>query len=392
MEFILRDYQKKSSDLAIKFINSQKKGNGEFLKTKKNGILILPTGSGKSLIIADIISRLDGNILIFQPSKEILEQNYKKLQTYGILECSVYSASLKQKKISRVTFATIGSVINKIDEFKHFSYVIIDECHKVNANEGMYQKFLKAVNCIAIGLTATPYRLKTYMAGSMLQFLTRTRPSIFKEVIYAVQISDLTERGYLANLEYFEINAVDIKKLKINSTGSNYTDDSLKKHYQEINFSTKLEEITTRLLVKGKKKSILVFTKFIDEAEFLVNNLKVGTSAIVTGQTKLKERERILKDFKDGKINVVANVGVLTIGFDFPELECVVLARPTRSLALYYQIIGRAIRPHKNKKTGWIVDLSGTYKLFGKVENLKLSQKNGWHIYNEKGVLTNKLF
>ena len=79
-------------------------------------------------------------------------------------------------------------------------------------------------------------------------------------------------------------------------------------------------------------------------------------------------------EFKAGKIKVVTNVGVLTTGFDYPELDTVVMARPTMSLALYYQIVGRAIRPHPDKESAWIVDLCGNYKRFGRVEDLHLQQ------------------
>ena len=102
MSYVLRDYQQKASDAAVSFFNNKAK--------KTNAIMVLPTGSGKSLIIADIAARLDGHTLVFQPSKEILEQNFKKLCSYGILDCSIYSASFNSKEISRITFATIGSV------------------------------------------------------------------------------------------------------------------------------------------------------------------------------------------------------------------------------------------------------------------------------------------
>ena len=85
MTYQLRDYQQKASDAAVSFFNDKAK--------KTNAIMVLPTGSGKSLIIADIAARLDGHTLVFQPSKEILEQNFKKLCSYGILDCSIYSAS-----------------------------------------------------------------------------------------------------------------------------------------------------------------------------------------------------------------------------------------------------------------------------------------------------------
>ena len=144
MTYKLRDYQQKASDTAVAFFNDK--------KAKYNAIMVLPTGSGKSLVIADIANRLQGHTLVFQPSKEILEQNYKKLCSYGVLDCSVYSASFNSKNISRITFATIGSVIRHTDDFQHFNNVIIDECHFVNAKGGMYEEFIHATGCKVLGL------------------------------------------------------------------------------------------------------------------------------------------------------------------------------------------------------------------------------------------------
>ena len=118
MKYQLRDYQQEASDAAIRFFRCS--GN-------ENGLLVLPTGAGKSLVIADIAHRLDGNVLVFQPSKEILEQNYAKLKSYGVEDCSIYSASFNSKEIDRITFATIGSVKSHMEDFNHFRYIKVDE-------------------------------------------------------------------------------------------------------------------------------------------------------------------------------------------------------------------------------------------------------------------------
>lgn len=160
MIYQLRDYQQKASDAAVRAFQS---------KSKSNGLLILPTGAGKSLVIADIASRLDGPLLVFQPSKEILEQNFAKLQTYGVVDCGVYSASVGCKDINRITFATIKSVMNHMSDFAHFKNVMIDECHYVNSKGGQYKDFIEAENRRVVGLTATPYRLGKGLNGlSML--------------------------------------------------------------------------------------------------------------------------------------------------------------------------------------------------------------------------------
>lgn len=385
--YILRDYQQKASDAAVRFFADT--------RSKRNSIMILPTGSGKSLVIADIASRLDGHTLVFQPSKEILEQNYKKLFSYGIMDCSIYSASMGKKDVTRITFATIGSVINHPELFLHFQHVIIDECHLVNPKEGMYKSFLSMLKCKVLGLTATPYRLTSNSFGAMLKFITRTRPCVFSEVIYQVQISTLLDMGYLSKVNYYELPPVgwDSSKLIPNSTGRDYTDESVQKEYKRVDLYDWLVQIVNRLLYNTKtgikRKGILVFTRFLKEAERL--SYSIPGTAIVSGDTPKKERERILEAFKTGEIPVVANVGVLTTGFDYPELDTIVMARPTMSLALYYQIVGRCIRPHPSKKAAWFVDLCGNVKRFGYVSDLKLIDGgNGkWAVWSKGKQLTN---
>ncbi len=373
MTYTLRDYQQACSDSAIRFFNN---------KSKKNGLLVVPTGAGKSLIISDIASRLDDNVLVLQPSREILAQNFAKLQSYGIMDCSIYSASFRRKEIRRITFATIGSVKSHMEDFNHFKYIIVDEAHVVNSQGGMYKDLFECAERKILGLTATPYRL--YSARDqygeprcILKFLTRTRPRIFSEVVYQVDISILLQRGYLSQLRYFDMTVLPPENIKRNSTGLDFDEDDLKSHIEMVDLQTHLSNIVRRLQHPKSgvpRKGILVFTKFLEESEALCK--AIPGSVMVSGETPVKERERILSDFKDGKIEVLTNCGVLTTGYDYPELDTIVIARPTMSLALYYQIVGRAIRPHPNKECAWIVDLAGNIQRFGKVEDLHLTERS----------------
>ena len=357
--------------------------------------------SGKSLVIADIASRLEGPLLVFQPSKEILQQNFAKLQSYGIFDCGCYSASVGCKDINRITFATIGSVMNHMKDFQHFKYVMVDECHLCNARGGQYKTFFEAADRQVIGLTATPYRLGRGLNGnSMLKFLTRTRPRIFDEVLYYCQISELLAKGYLADLRYFDCTQLDTSNVHTNSTGNDFDENSLKLEYERSGFYDQLTSTTLRVLKPKNKiprKGVLVFTRFTEEAERLTDKLqrKGIKSAIVTGETPKKEREAILEKFKDGTIKVVSNVGVLTTGFDYPALDTVILARPTKSLSLYYQMVGRAIRPFKDKD-GWIIDLGGSFRSFGKVSDLRIDLEvqgsSRWCIKSLGKQLTNVSF
>lgn len=386
--FQLRDYQKQASDRAVEFFQS---------KSQMNAIEVLPTGSGKSLVIADIANRLEGHTLVFQPSKEILEQNYNKICSYGVLDVSIYSASFNSKQINRITYATIGSVIHHKELFQHFEHIIVDECHLVNSKGGMYENFLTEIKCKVLGLTATPYRLSSTGWGTMLKFLTRTKPRIFSKVIYHVQIQTLLSMGYLAELDYFYTPAplYDERNLKDNSTGADYTDLSVQREYERIDFYSWLVQIVKRVMIpkSGKKRNgILVFTRFLKEAERLAG--EIDGCAMVSGDTPKSERERILEAFKAGSIPVVVNVGVLTTGFDYPELDTIIMARPTKSLSLWYQIVGRAIRPSPMKDKGWVIDLCGNLNRFGKVQDLMLVEPkpNMWQVQSNGRQLTNILF
>ena len=379
MKYVLRPYQQEAVEAAISFFRG---------KSKYNAIEVLPTGSGKSLIIANIAKELNEPVLIFQPTKEILEQNFNKYASYGE-RATIYSASVGQKRISPVTFATIGSVIRKAEMLEEFKNIIVDECHFVNAKGGMYRDLFQKLGKVKIlGVTATPYRLVTDgFGGSILKFLTRTRPRVFKDLIYYVQNGALFNEGYLAKIRYHSTNGFDKSQLRLNSTGADYTDTSVQKYYHRINFRDRLANIVAKS--RDMRKNTLVFTRFIEESEHLVGH--IAGSAIVTSKTKKRERERIIEGFKKGDIKVVCNVGVLTTGFDYPELETIILARPTMSLALYYQIIGRGIRPHQDKDSTLVIDMCDNIRMFGHIEDLQINDgENGkWFISSNGRQLTN---
>ena len=330
--------------------------------------------------------------------------SYKWNSDFNKLGCSIFLSKeyLGKKEVYNMEVENAHNYIITSARYdknhKNFDNgLIVHNCHGVNPQKGMYKDFFESLGKTKIlGLTATPYRLTSYSMGSILKFITRTRPAIFKKVIFNVQISTLLDMGYLANLNYYNMNPSgwNEQNLKINSTGADYTDKSVVREYERIDFYSYLVQIVRRLMNPkqgGKRKGILVFTRFIKESERLVN--EIPNSAIVTGDTPKKERERILSDFKSGKIKVVANAQVLTTGFDYPELDTIVLARPTMSLALYYQMVGRGIRPFENK-TGWIVDLCGNIKRFGEVSDLKLldSGNGRWAVYSNERQLTNVFF
>lgn len=382
--FTMRDYQREAVDKAVAYLKQPR---------QRNGILILPTGSGKSIVIANIIRELGAPTLVFQPNKEILEQNHAKLCSYGY-RAGIYSASAGTKKLGDITFATVGSVVKKPHLLERFQYVLVDECHSVNAKGGMYEEVITTMGVRVLGLTATPYRLgretdEKGMTRSVLKFLTRTRPRVFEDVVYYVQNGDLFARGYLAKLVYHSVKVINRGALQRNSTGADYTDESVREQYRISGFDRKLVQVVNRLFEIGRR-NVLVFTRFVEEARSVA--AQVPGAAVVTAETPTAERDRIINGFRSGRIRCVCNVGILTTGFDYPELEAVVMARPTMSLALWYQIVGRGIRPHPQKEHTMVIDMGGNLEQFGRVEDLELSDEGGWHIRSNGKQLTNVPF
>lgn len=383
-QFVLRPYQQEAVDESVSFLTGKK---------EQNGVVVLPTGSGKSLVIANIVKELGEPCLVFQPSKEILAQNVEKFRSYGG-HCGIYSASAGEKKMANVTFATIGSVVNKKHLLDRFKYVLMDECH-LAGNSGMYSEVFEHMGRRVLGLTATPYRLsstvdmKTGAKLSILKFLTRTNPRIFQKVVYYVQNRRLFDDGHLAKLVYHDVKAINRQNLQPNSTGADYTDASVRAEYRASGFDNKVVRVVNRLFEIGRK-NCLVFTRFVQEAEMVARS--VPGAALVTAESSAKERDRVISGFRSGRIRCVCNVGILTTGFDYPQLEAVVMARPTRSLGLWYQVVGRGIRPHPNKDHTMVIDMGGNLQQFGKVEDLELSEEGGWHIRSHGRALTNVPF
>jgi DNA repair protein RadD len=381
MALVPRWYQAEAIDAGLTFLHEKRKGNG---------LAICPTASGKSVIISGILAALDGMTVVLQPSKEILQQNFEKHIANGG-RGGIYSASAGVKHVDTITFCTIGSIDRKHHLFSKVKYILIDECHLVDPDDGMYYKFIKAhPHAKVLGFTATPYRLTTGFDGAMLKFLNRTSPRIFNRVVYCIQNDVLFNAGYLAKLEYFDFKLIDGGQLKLNSKGTDFTEASLKEYYRTLKLPQRTIEYGNRLLLK--RKNLLIFCSLVSEA--MVVSKGIPGSVVLTGETETGTRSKILTQFKAGIIRCVINVGVLTTGFDMPTLEAVLIARKMMSLALYYQIVGRVMRIHPKKESSWVVDLGGNVSFFGKIETMRVvvDDRGLYSVWNNGRQLTNVTF
>ncbi|MCA9749572.1 MAG: DEAD/DEAH box helicase family protein, partial [Romboutsia sp.] len=383
----LRNYQEEAVDICLDFLKR---------KNPKPTIIVHPTGAGKSIVIGNLVSKIKEPVLILQPSKELLEQNFAKLKLYGG-EASIYSASMDSKEIGHVTYATLGSIKKLGKKFKEFGVktVLVDEVHEGYAPEdgSMFKNFIKDLDPLhIIGFTATPIRLKQYgdmtSKWSQLNMINRTIPKIFSSISQVVQIGYLVENKYWADLSYEEWD-FDESILKLNSTGAEFTEQSIKKSIADQNINNNIYIRLKKLLNEGK--SALVFIDSVNNAEKMAD--KLGELAFcISSKTKKKDRDKAINDFKSGKLKIITNYGTLAKGFDYPELNTVIIGRPTNSLAVFYQQAGRVVRNPEfpNQKKALIIDFCNNVKRFGRLETLNFRnvERYGWGMFTETNLLT----
>lgn len=376
----LRSYQVEIVKKGVNFMTSSKK--------VKPSIIVAPTAAGKSIIIASIAKETKEKIITLQPNKELLQQNYDKFTLLGG-EASIYSASFGKKEIGHVTYATIGSIYKTPEIFLEagIKKIIIDECHLYpRESSGMLNTFISALKAThVLGLTATPLKLQNNMDSygssySKLVMLTNRskKGTFFKDIIHVTQISELVDNGYWTKLTY---QAYDFKTgdLVYNSSKSDYTEKSMEIAYKNNNIGMK---IISKIDELRDRKHILVAVPSIAEAEDLAK--KISNAACVSSLTPKKERDEIISNFRNGSIRAVIQVNVLSVGFDYPELDCLVCGRPTASISWWYQFVGRGTRTHDEKKDCLIVDFSGNFSTFGKVEDLHYDKEyDSWELYGK---------
>ena len=384
-----RNYQERVVNKTFEYF-SNKDNEG------KAGLIIAPVGTGKSIIAGLIAHGFGHKTVVLQPSLELLQQNSEKLSQLGGT-FTVYSAKAKQKEISDMTFATIGSVKNLGKQFKEqgVDTLIVDECNLFPPSKGsMFRTFVDALKPkYIVGLTATPCRL--YTMGdrndnySVLNFLTnriKNDHSYFKNIIDIIQIEEIYE-NYWSPIEY-ELYDFDEGTLRLNSTGAEFTEESIKKAIKEQGINNLIFKKVKELNSNGIKRN-LIFCDSVETAKKMAGI--IPKSAYVSGDLDTEKREKIIKDFKNGKIYNVFNYGVLTSGFDYPELSTVILGRPSNSYVIIYQSMGRVVRQHKNKDKGLIIDFCNNVKRFGRLEDLSIEfiQDFGWGMFNNEFLLTN---
>ena len=368
----------------------------EFFKQKNPmpSLIVLPTAWGKSILTAFVAANSEDKMIVLQPSKELLEQNYTKyLNICGFMaNAGIYSASFNRKEVNHITYATIGSIKNIGEEFKRmgFTKMLIDEAHLYpRESNSMLGRFLKDSGIThVLGITATPVKLQqnTDMDGrtySKLVMLTSRskKGNFFKEIIHVGQVSEMVQMGYWSPLTY-DVGGFDGSMLQFNSSKSEYTEESVQRAF---NANGGLQGIIDTIDSHPERKHILAFVPSVDDAIELAGRYE--NSDVIYGEQNKADRAQAVANFRAGKTRVLFNVRVLSTGFDYTGIDCIVLGISTASIALYYQIIGRATRIEDGKRDALIVDLGGNVERFGRVEDIHFEKGRIWRMYGTDGRL-----
>ena len=369
---MLREYQSRAIDQLYTWF---------LLNQEGDPCLVLPTGSGKSHIVAALCKQTvqewpTTRILMLTHVKELIEQNAEKMLSHWEgAPLGIYSASLKKRQLGEsITFAGIQSVRNRAQDIGNIDLCIIDECHLVShKEEGGYRKLIDDLykinpNMRVIGLTATPYRLG--------HGLITDKPALFKELIEPVSIEELVKGGYLAPLRSRATSAkLDVSK--VHKRGGEYVESELQAAVD--NDDKNIEVVREVISLAESRKSWLFFCAGVKHAQHIRDVLRsFGIVAeCVTGDTPKAERERILRLYKEGKIQAVTNANVLTTGFDYPDIDLIVMLRPTMSASLYVQMAGRGMRPKSHTDHCLVLDFAGVVDMHGPITNVQPPKKGG---------------
>ena len=357
-----------------------------------DGNFVVHHNTGKSLVLAQIakdsVEKWNGRVLILAHVKELLEQNADKIRKLcPELKIGIYSAGLRSRDTTeQVIVAGIQSVYNKACELDAFDLVIVDEAHLISSEgDGMYRTFLSDMKVInphvrVIGLTATPFRLK----GGLI-----CKPeNILNEICYEAGLKEMIQQGYLSPL-ISRAGRAEANLANLHIRGGEFISDEVAAAMDNDALVTsacrEIVELTR------DRKSVLIFTASVDHCKHVAEKIEAFSGkecAIVTGDTSPAERAEIIARFKGEFIpadlfgtpkpplKFLANVNVLTTGFDAPNTDCVVMLRPTNSPGLLIQCAGRGTRlsPETGKSSCLFLDYGGNILRHGPLDMIKVKE------------------
>jgi DNA repair protein RadD len=346
-----------------------------------NPCVVIPTAGGKTPLLAsicqDAVTLWQGRVLILAHVKELLEQAVDKLNAVcPEVRCGVYSAGLGRRDTQHpVIVAGIQSVYKRACELEAFDLIVIDEAHLIPLEgDGMYRQFLADARVVnpqvrIVGLTATPFRLKT---GPIC-----TPDGFLNHVCFEVGVRQLIRDGYLCPL-VSRAGQTRADTAGLHVRAGEFVSDEL----EDLMDREELVRAACAEIVDASqdRAAVLIFASGVRHGEHVAEVLEHDhgiACGFLSGETPTDERKALIEGFRQGQRKYLCNVNVLTTGFDAPNVDCVVLLRPTLSPGLYYQMVGRGFRLHPGKQDCLVLDFGGNVLRHGPVDQLRVQEVNG---------------
>lgn len=337
--------------------------------------------SGKSLILSELIRRaMDGypdtRIVVATHVKELIRQDYHALmRVWPRAPAGIYSAGLGKKQIRPVTFAGIQSVARKADDFGSVDLLIVDEAHLIpRSGSGNYLRFIEGLRDInpdirIIGLTATPFRLDSGR-------LDAGKDAIFDGIAYDIPVALLVQEGYLSPL-VSKSPSLHLDTSGLRTRMGDYVEKDMAERFNTDDVTR--AAVSEIIHLGADRRSWLTFCVNVDHAESVAEEMRSRgvPTATITGKTAPMDRDRRIADYKAGRLRCLTSVGVLTTGFDAPATDLLAFLRPTQSLGLYLQMMGRAMRVADGKSNALILDFAGNVETHGPVDAVNVSDAGG---------------
>lgn len=342
-----------------------------FRATRDPACVVLPTGAGKSLVIAELCRVARGNVLVLAHVQELCEQNYTKyVGLSGAASAGLFSAGLGQKRAdAKVTFGSVQSVAAHLDAFHApLSLLIIDECHRRSSDdESQYARIIAHLSSLqpqllVLGLTATPYRLdlgycyRRHVNGAVRS--EEARP--FELCVFEITLKEMIEQGFLVRPHLID---APIAQYDFSSLGAAADDlmapdvNQLLVKHQRV--TRAIVEQIVELTAHHQRRGVMIFAASVGHAEEILSYLPPGEAGIVLGNTDDGTRRATVQRFIDRELRYLVNVAVLTTGFDAPHVDLIAILRATSSVSLYQQIVGRGLRLYPGKADCLVIDYAG---------------------------------
>lgn len=338
------------------------------IQQNKRTLICSPTGSGKTVMMSDLMRddfKAGKRMIAMAPRKELIQQLCSKLDTWGLMQYGLITAGSRVNSYAPIQVASLDTLVSRTVRRKALVLPIADVVHMDEAHLYLTKQRTELMNLFPletkfVGWTATPGRTDGRPLGNM-----------FDKMVGVIGIKKLIELGYLVRPRYLAPSLPDMERVRT-------VDGDYDPQQSAIKMMPLLGDIVGHWMKHAGNRRTVLFASNVQQSQFMANCFQeAGIAAEHCDGSMQEQRDDIFRRFRSGETQVLCNVDLATYGFDLPELDCIIFARPTKSLVRYIQMMGRGMRASPGKKDCLILDHAGNVHYHGYVEEERYWSLNG---------------